>query len=184
MYARPGEIAGHRIQVFCVVSTASSSYVVHDERMVRGFTGKYRFLSNFFLLPVFHIDHEFSCNECAFQAAKTLEPVERKQFHGLAPKDARAFGQTVQLRDRWDFIKGGIMMQLVVEKYTANPLAADWLLDTGARHLEETNHWGDRFFGVDGMSGKGKNILGYSTMVMRGFLGGTGVVPNPRRLGL
>ena len=150
--------------------------------MIRGFTGKYRFLSNFFPAPVFHIDHVFSCNEVAFQAAKNLTPEWRQKFHSLSPRDARALGQTVPLRENWDNIKGAIMLQLEVEKFLSNLELAEMLLGTGARHLEETNHWGDRFFGVDAWTGKGKNILGYTAMVTRGLLGGAGVVPNPRIL--
>lgn len=69
------------------------------------------------------------------------------------------------------------MREVVWAKFSQNPHLGAKLLASGARYIEETNWWGDWFFGK--CRGKGLNVLGDSLMETRGRLGGVGVVPAP-----
>ena len=57
------------------------------------------------------------------------------------------------------------MAYLVREKFTTNQKLQKQLLATGDQHLEETNKWGDTFWGV--CNGVGSNHLGKILMKVR-----------------
>ena len=60
------------------------------------------------------------------------------------------------------------MEELILLKFRANSDLRDRLLATGHCFLEETNNWGDRFWGV--CEGVGENHLGRILMRVRGLL--------------
>ena len=133
--------------------------------VVHGFFGPYRFLSNFHLVNV-ELDGEiYRSTEHAYQAAKTLNLDERRLIQlAPLPRDARRLGQTVQIQPSWDQLKFTVMYELTCQKFANDPLMTK-LLDTGAAHLEETNTWGDTYWGV--CNGIGKNNLGKILMFVR-----------------
>ena len=59
------------------------------------------------------------------------------------------------------------MLAIVFDKFWRNPTLKQRLLATGQRYLEETNHWGDLYYGVDYRTGKGQNVLGQILMKVR-----------------
>ena len=67
------------------------------------------------------------------------------------------------------------MREIVWAKFVQNPELAAKLLATGGRRLEETNWWGDRFWGV--YQGEGKNVLGFVLMETRDRLAGAKHAP-------
>jgi ribA/ribD-fused uncharacterized protein len=141
----------------------------YNEEKVLGFFGKYRFLSNFYLTPIKYDGIIYPSVENAYQAAKTLDLEQRKQFVVCSPGQAKRLGRTVGLRKDWDKIKLSIMKQLVTEKFK-NANLAKMLLFTGQAYLEETNNWGDEFWGV--YRKNGKNYLGKILMRVRDELSG------------
>ena len=62
-------------------------------------------------------------------------------------------------------MKVKVMRDLVAQKFKLGTRLAEWLNDTGLRYLEETNSWGDTFWGV--YRGKGDNTLGCILMDVR-----------------
>lgn len=68
------------------------------------------------------------------------------------------------LREDWEKVKVDIMYELLLKKFS-NRLFKIQLLDTKDKYLEETNYWGDTFWGVSG--NKGNNILGKLLMKVR-----------------
>ena len=72
------------------------------------------------------------------------------------------------IRDNWDEIRVGIMIELLVTKFS-NPDMRSQLLSTGNKHLIEGNDWGDTFWGACMERGKlrGRNILGLILMNIR-----------------
>ena len=126
---------------------------------VRGFTGPYRYLSNFFIEP------DGSHVEGEFQAAKAADPTKSEFIKTLTPRQAKGAGRRVVLRPDWEEVKVDIMFQLVNQKFKDSPMLRNWLKDTKSLYLEETNWWGDTFWGV--CQGQGLNTLGVILMEVR-----------------
>lgn len=135
---------------------------------IKGFFGPFRWLSNFHYVKVRWNDEEYRTTEHAYQAAKHLDPEFRAQIARYDhPRDAMKAGRSRPARPDWDDIKLEVMYQLNRQKYEQESLRA-WLLETGDAYLEETNSWGDTFWGVS--NGKGENHLGKILMRIRGEL--------------
>lgn len=147
------------------------------ENKIGGFFKKYRFLSNFHEYPVKWQGLVYGSSEAAFQAAKSTDQYIRLEFSTLSPSEAKGRGQKVQLREGWDSIKDSIMYDILIEKFTSCEDLKKDLLDTGDMYLEETNWWGDRYWGV--CNGHGLNKLGSILMQVRAAIRKMEVEPTP-----
>jgi len=137
---------------------------------IRGFRGRYRWLSNFWPASVTLDGIVFGSVEHAYQSAKTLEVDQRRIIGGLAtPGQAKRYGRKLKVRDDWDETKLAVMEDLLRQKYAHADLRQK-LLDTGDAYLEEKNAWQDFFWGV--CDGKGENHLGRLLMKIRDELRG------------
>jgi len=116
--------------------------------------------------------------EQAYQAAKTLNPEQRKiiaalvgpseQWYGLP---AKAAGRKVTLEPGWEERKLKVMKHLLGEKFKQARFA-EALLSTGTRPIAEVDPRGsDMFWGVD-PSGQGQNQLGRLLSEIRALIGG------------
>lgn len=133
---------------------------------INKFTGRYRFLSNFYPCPVKFDGDVYPSVEHAFQAAKTLNTDERTQIrHAISARDAKCLGRKASLRLDWEDVKVGIMLGLLRSKFD-NPALSKALIATRNFELIEGNTWGDRFWGVDTL-GCGQNMLGKLLMQIR-----------------
>lgn len=134
------------------------------------FRGKYAFLSNFAPCIVSYDGHKYASVEHAFQAAKTLNPIEREVLAlETTPGKAKRAGRLVQLRPDWDEVKVDIMKELLISKFQDNSFGyRDALINTQDAYLEEGNKWGDTFWGT--VEGKGQNVLGNLLMEVRELL--------------
>jgi N-glycosidase YbiA len=133
--------------------------------MISGFKGKYSFLSNFYPCEVSFDGAVYPSVEHAFQAAKVSDPNQRTAIrHAETPRQARTLGKHVSLRKDWEQVKIGIMEDLLLKKFE-DPRLKLRLLGTGDQYLQETNWWGDTFWGV--CNGKGFNHLGKLLMKLR-----------------
>ena len=142
---------------------------------IKGFFNEFRFLSNFWPCQITWMGIDFPSTEHAYQAAKTLDVEERERIASLPkPRDAKAAGYKVQIRPKWDEIRLGIMRELLQLKF-ADPELRRALVMTHPASLEETNRWGDIFWGV--CNGEGENHLGRILMELRDEL-----KPRSRRL--
>lgn len=132
---------------------------------ILGFFGPFRFLSNFHFVEVEYEGLKYRTTEHAYQAAKSSNKAERLAIQSvLQPREARQLGQQVKLSSSWHEDKYEIMLDLTIQKYSSGPLR-QWLLDTGESYLEETNTWGDIYWGV--CNGVGENNLGHILMEVR-----------------
>jgi ribA/ribD-fused uncharacterized protein len=141
----------------------------HMTEPILSFSGPYRFLSNFYVLPepIEWDGLHFWTTEHAFQAAKTHDIRSKRRIQALPanrPGDAKAVGATVSLRPDWEAVKINVMEALLCLKFS-HPILMKWLLETGDAHLEEGNHWKDRFWGT--VDRKGRNELGKALMRVR-----------------
>ena len=137
-------------------------------KKIEKFTGKYRFLSNFFIcFPNFIVynNRKFRSVEHAFQAAKCANDNDMDLFMIVdKPEDAKSLGNSVKLREDWEKVKVSIMKECVRQKFSY-PKLKSMLLETGDAVLVEGNHWGDTFWGV--CKGEGQNNLGKILMEIR-----------------
>lgn len=141
---------------------------VHDENFVKGFFEEYRYLSNFHLCEVHYEGRVYPSSENAYQAAKAELDSEKDKFTTVTPSQSKKMGKTVLMRSDWEKVKVKIMEEIVRDKFTRNSDIRNLLLQTGNRYLEETNWWGDKFWGV--CKGVGRNELGKILMKVRNEL--------------
>jgi ribA/ribD-fused uncharacterized protein len=135
--------------------------------MIAEFSYGNRFLSNFYYSPIMFGGELYSTVEHAYQAAKTLNPHERREIQ-LADKPGKAknLGKKVTLRSDWETIKLKVMEELVRRKFNDfDYTLKNQLLATGDQELIEGNWWGDTFWGV--CNGIGENQLGKILMKVR-----------------
>lgn len=121
---------------------------------VLGFSGEYRWMSNFAPVVVTMGDHPYVSVEHAYQAAKSLDLQYRAMIQVCAkPGDAKRYGKRAVLRADWEEVKVGIMLDLVRQKFQNEPTYRDLLkalpLDV---EIIELNTWGDRFWGKVAMA--------------------------------
>lgn len=126
---------------------------------IKGFSGPYRYLSNFWVEP------DGSHVEGEFQAAKCAEAQDRKLFTGKTPAQCKAIGRKVLLTPDWEAIKVDVMLFYVTKKFKDHLSLQHQLHLTRTAYLEETNTWGDVYWGV--CRGRGDNMLGHILMEVR-----------------
>jgi ribA/ribD-fused uncharacterized protein len=139
--------------------------VENDNGHIRGFFEEYRWMSNFHECDVMWKGLRFSSSEAAYQAAKSNDPKVWLLFTQMGPSQAKKEGRKLDIREDWETVRVGIMYDILQDKFLRNPELADKLKATGDKHLEETNWWGDTFWGV--CKGKGENTLGILLMAIR-----------------
>lgn len=128
-------------------------YAVHDFGNVKGFFGPYRFLSNFWICPqgVEYDRNIYQSVENAYQAAKVL-PECRADFLDVSPSVAKKLWEKYPLVDKdaseWSARRASVMGGLIFNKFFRDMELRRKLLETEQRYLEETNSWGDAFWGV------------------------------------
>lgn len=134
-------------------------------KSINGFFDEYRFLSNFWPCEVEFDDFLYPSVEHAYQAAKTFSLAARQEIRNCrTPGAAKKLGQRIDLRPDWEDVRVEIMRRLLYQKFDDPDLMA-LLAATGDAYLEETNTWGDTFWGV--CKGTGKNMLGKLLMEVR-----------------
>jgi ribA/ribD-fused uncharacterized protein len=135
--------------------------------MINSFTGKYRFLSNFWPVQVTLDGMVYPSVEHAYQAAKTDSYLLRIVIREAPTAgEAKRAGRELTVRKDWDNIKLYRMEGLIYQKFQYEDLR-EKLLSTGDQELIEGNTWGDTFWGQ--CKGQGHNYLGKILMKVRDF---------------
>lgn len=143
--------------------------ILQPTNKILGFFGDYRFLSNFWFAPFDISNKIYSTVEHFYQASKTINEDEHEMIRSAAsPEIAKRAGRRITIKDDWDSIKDNVMLVGLTAKFTQNVELQQLLLETGSSYLEETNHWGDRYWGV--CNGTGLNKLGLTLMKVRSLL--------------
>ena len=130
-------------------------------------TGKYAFLSNYYLRNVFYNGITYSSAETAFQLQKY--PIsQRQKYCKLDPWQAKPLGRKAPIDiKKWDSKKDEIMFEIVKCKFEQNPDLAQKLIMV-TEPIIEHNDWNDTYWGV--CNGKGQNKLGQILMEIRSIL--------------
>lgn len=134
--------------------------------MIKQFSEKYRFLSNFWPCRIDYKGYTFDSVEHAYQAQKCADPMDITLFLTGTPGEAKRVGSKVKIRSNWEDIKLKVMEDLVRIKFS-NPELKHQLLLTKNQHLQEGNYWNDSFWGVNLKTGIGENNLGKIIMKIR-----------------
>ena len=138
--------------------------MITDE--IDSFTGKYKFLSNFYLCSIFYQGILYPSTEHAYQAAKSRNVHDRiKVSYARSPALAKKMGYSLPLRLDWEYVKNDIMREILWIKFTTNLDLQNRLLETGEAFLIEGNTWGDTYWGV--CNDEGLNYLGNILMHIR-----------------
>lgn len=117
------------------------------------------------MIPITYQGITYPSTEHAYQATKTISQVDRVAMANLpTAREARRFGQQIQMRYGWESLKLSTMEDVLNIKFQ-DPELRQKLIDTGDLELIEGNTWGDTFWGV--YNGKGENHLGKILMKIR-----------------
>ena len=122
--------------------------VIHTESMIKGFFGEYRWLSNFHDCPIVYEGLDYLNSEAAYQAAKTDDMFTKKRFQAMDGHQSKKASKELRINREWDTIKVRVMYDILKDKFTRNEDLKQKLLLTGDKLLEETNYWGDQYYGV------------------------------------
>lgn len=151
------------------------SYLKHDDKVINGFFFDYRWLSNFYKSWATYDGVFYPYSENAYHAAK-VKSAERKALTQCTAAESKKLWQLLakleETPEQWDARKYGAMVEIIFSKFLLNKGLRQQLIDTGDRHLEETNHWHDKFWGVcvcKKCGGVGQNNLGKILMKTREF---------------
>lgn len=150
-----------------------------EAKKVLEFSAEHRWLSNFWEAPIelsaFRQHWSFASTEHVFQMAK-LEHTrfdmadQQELFEEVAaletPGQSKRFGRRIPELDvdSWNAARDRAMARALKAKFTQHADLREKLLGLEGYYLEEGNHWGDRYWGVDGT---GKNRLGELLMGLR-----------------
>lgn len=136
--------------------------------MIKEFQGEYRWLSNFAPVNIEYGGIAYPSVEHYYVAMKTDKNHIREKISTFThPAQAKKYGQKLPLPDYWDDnYKIKIMMFGLKQKFNQEPYKTK-LLKTEDEFIQEGNWWGDKFWGVDLNTGKGKNNLGKIIMEIR-----------------
>jgi ribA/ribD-fused uncharacterized protein len=149
--------------------------VVHDAKNIGGFVADYRWLSNYFPCRVEWEGRVYGSAEAAYHSGK-YPTTDRDVFTRLDPDPARKLSRAKPYDSAaWEARKLPTMRAVIWAKFSQNPELAKKLLATGDRYLEETNWWGDKFWGV--YRGEGQNLLGKIIMDTRARLAKESAAP-------
>jgi len=156
--------------------------------VIKEFKGKHRWLSNFFLSPFIHkglkyktVEHFYQANKPAIDVTFDIKTMDGSIVPMLqseiirkldTPGKAKKMGRKVTLRSDWDYIKDDIMFLGLKLKFNQNNNLKYLLISTNNIVLQEGNTWGDKYWGIDINTGKGKNMLGFLLMKVREEING------------
>jgi N-glycosidase YbiA len=145
--------------------------------MIDSFSGKYRFLSNFYPCEIhykgiiypsvehFYVAMKVDNSQVIDDVEYTLEEFRTFISKVNNPGKAKKIGQKLLIRESWNTIRLKVMEYGIKQKFTTNENLKSKLLSTQNLELIEGNEWGDVFWGVS--NSKGENNLGKILMKIR-----------------
>jgi ribA/ribD-fused uncharacterized protein len=153
---------------------------------IQSFTGRWRFLSNFYPSKIKYrgieyptVEHFYvsqKIKDDQFINSKNIPLIDCQELISKikTPSEVKNFGKQLKLRKDWDLVKKSVMEWAVEEKFK-DPDLRKMLIETGLEELIEGNNWHDIYWGVCSCyncNGKGENNLGKILMKIRNKEGG------------
>lgn len=131
---------------------------------IEKFTGKYDFLSNFYLASIIYRGQIWHSTEHLYQGFKATNVHDRERIRNCdTPSKAKHLGKIIQIRSDWNFIKEKVMLQIVKMKFNQNQHLIDLLIKSHPAQITEGNVWHDNFWG-NCMCPKCENIHGQNKL--------------------
>lgn len=135
--------------------------------MISSFTGKYFFLSNFYMCSIPYKGITYPSTEHAYVAAKSDDSRDHEYIATIPTAGkVKQYGRRLKLIPNWDNLRVPIMKDIVQIKFDVYEDLCAALLSTGTTELVEGNYWGDTFWGQSPV-GTGDNNLGKILMEIR-----------------
>lgn len=141
---------------------------------ITSFSGRNLFLSNFYPTKRLYYRGQLCATlEHGFQAAKTLDAVQRRQIMAApTPAHAKKIGRRATKRDDWDDGYRLLVMERLIKRKFRDLELRRSLLETDDAKLVEGNYWHDQDYGncVCGRpecEEEGDNLLGILLMAER-----------------
>lgn len=125
----------------------------------------YNWFSNMEIDPITIDGITYPSVENYYQAQKTLDLEQRKQFETCSPSYSKRLGRAVNLRDDWGQVKLSVMEKALRVKFAPDTKWYNKLKETEGE-IVETNNWNDKFWGKT-LDGIGENYLGKILMKIR-----------------
>jgi len=153
---------------------------------ITSFTGRWRFLSNFYPAKIKYRGIEYPTVEHFYvsQKIKDEQFVNSKNIPLIdcqemiskikTPSEVKEFGKNLKLRKDWEIVKRSIMEWALTEKFK-DPDLKKMLIETGDEELIEGNYWHDVYWGVcncQNCGERGENNLGKILMKIRSNIKG------------
>jgi len=133
--------------------------------VIDSFSGRYRFLSNFYPEPVEWAGLRWPSVEHAFQGAKHMDHGFRELIRtARTPAEAKRIARSRPAISDWDDWRVHVMDALLRTKFSEYKMRLA-LCRTDPAELIEGNTWGDTYWGV--CKGVGENMLGQLLMKIR-----------------
>lgn len=150
---------------------------------IYGFYEDYRWLSNMYTTNVDWYDgYSYPSSETIYQMEKLRGIIDDDKLYEIfntldgysSKKEIKKYKDII--RPEWHLIKNGIMYEILYKKFTDNNQIKSLLISTNNLYLEETNNWGDTYWGkihnvsttfVENEERIGSNILGILLMSIR-----------------
>lgn len=115
--------------------------------MIKNFSGKYSFLSNFYNSPIVINGLTYSTVEHYYQSQKfEQKELQETVRNSTTPSRAKRIGRKHKLRDDWEEVKEDVMFVALKKKFENEPLKIK-LIGTHPNILIEGNYWHDNYWG-------------------------------------
>lgn len=148
------------------MATRIDEQVLNNSGFIAGFSGEYRWLSNFWPAWIQVDGVSYPSVEHAYQAHKSADHVWRDKIRmASTPGQAKRLGRMASVVSNWDGIKLPVMETLVRQKFFTHEDLKRKLITTWPLELREENNWKDQFWGT--CNGIGQNHLGRILMKIR-----------------
>lgn len=147
------------------------------------FKDEYRWLSNFWEVPIAFNGRSYATTEHLYQAFKTNDYTARELIiNAETPNRAKRLGAKAVIREDWENVKISVMFQATLLKFTQHSEMHRKLMETDDNEIIEFNSWHDNFWGVCFCekcgSALGSNNLGLTLMHVRKKLNHFDINPN------
>lgn len=128
--------------------------------VIDSFSGRYRFLSNFYSCEITYKGITYPSSEHAYQAQKCADEGAKHHIVTLTPGQSKRFTKlpAVCIVSDWSKPKKLAEMYGILKVKFSIPELEELLMSTYPNILVEGNTWGDTFWGV--CDGVGSNHLG------------------------
>lgn len=144
--------------------------------IINGFTGEYRWLSNFTPVDIEFRGNIFPSVEHAYVSAKSKDPkfIKTCMDSNNSPGKIKRLCRSIEIVSNWSEVKDLVMSELVNKKFNTEPFKT-LLINTGDSIIVETNKWHDNYWGscrCVRCGDRGKNTLGKLIMRIRDDING------------